>query len=262
MHMDEMIALARRLAEAARAETLPRFRAGGGVEDKGQAGSFDPVTEADREAERAMRALLGRERPDDGVSGEEFADRPAGGAYRWSLDPIDGTRSFICGLPTWSTLIALLEEGRPVLGVIDAPVLDELTIGWEDETRLMSRETEQVLQTSGCTSLAEARLSTTDPAMFEGAPARAFDALAAQVRTVRYGHDGYAYARLAAGGLDLVVEQGLKPYDYNALIPVVRGAGGVIADWGGGDIYEGGRIIAAATRQLFEAAKAVMAGTP
>ena len=253
-----MIRLARRLAGAARGETMPRFRVGGAVEDKGHAGWFDPVTEADREAERAMRALLEQDYPDHGVSGEEFPERPARGPFGWSLDPVDGTRSFICGLPTWTTLIGLLEQGRPVLGVIDAPALDELTMGWGGEARLISSRGERGLRVSGCTTLAEARLSTTDPAMFADTPG--FADLAGQVRTIRYGHDGYAYARLAAGGLDLVVEQGLKTYDYQALIPVVRGAGGVIADWQGGDDYEGGQVIAASTPELFEEARTVMVG--
>jgi histidinol phosphatase-like enzyme (inositol monophosphatase family) len=258
MRDEQMIGLARRLAAAARAETLPRFRGAGSVDDKGGASGFDPVTDADRAAERAMRAMIERERPDHGIAGEEYPDRIAGGPFTWSLDPVDGTRSFICGLPTWTTLIALLREGRPVVGVIDAPVLDELYVGWGGEAWLASGGSEQRIVASNCTDLAEARLSTTDPALFTGAARGAFDGLAARVRTVRYGHDGYAYARLAAGSLDLVIECGLKPFDYNALIPVVRGAGGVIADWEGGEAFEGGKIIAAATPELFEAARTVM----
>jgi histidinol phosphatase-like enzyme (inositol monophosphatase family) len=255
-----MIGLARRLAEAARAETLPRFRQLGSVDNKAGGGEFDPVTEADRAAERAMRALIEREQPDHGIAGEEYPERHAEGPFTWSLDPVDGTRSFICGLPTWTTLIALLREGRPIVGIIDAPVLDELYVGWDGEAWLVSGGEEQRIAVSSCADLASARLSTTDPALFVGARRGAFERLATQVRTIRYGHDGYAYARLAAGSLDLVVECGLKPYDYNALIPVVRGAGGVIADWEGDDAFDGGRVIAAATPELFEAARTAMVG--
>jgi myo-inositol-1(or 4)-monophosphatase len=171
---------------------------------------------------------------------------------------VDGTRSFTCGLPNWVTLIALLHEGQPVLGLIDAPCLDELYIGHGREASLSRSGAEAPISVGDCRALAEARFSTTDPYLFTGAEAQAFEALRRQVRTARYGHDGYAYARLAAGSLDLVVENSLKPHDYNALIPVVRAAGGMIGDWRGGQDYMAGKIIAAATPQLFEAAVACM----
>ena len=249
-----------RLADAAAGETLGRWARGCAAEDKGGGLDFDPVTDADREAERAMRALIEAEHPDHGVAGEEFPDRPARGPYCWSLDPVDGTRSFTCGLPNWVTLIALLEDGRPVLGVIDAPCLGERYLGFGASGRLIGSGRGGVLATSGCTRLSEARLSTTDPYFLLGAEADAFDALRREARTTRYGHDGYAYARLAAGSIDLVVESRLKPYDYNALIPVVRAAGGVFGDWRGGDDYAPGKVIAAATPALFEQAVAAMAG--
>ncbi|TMJ12738.1 MAG: inositol monophosphatase family protein [Alphaproteobacteria bacterium] len=243
----ELVAFAHRLADAARAETLPRWRTGLDADDKGGR-DFDPVTDADREAERAMRALIEAEYPEHGIAGEEFPDRAASGPFCWSLDPVDGTRSFICGLPNWVTLIALLEDGAPVLGLIDAPCLGERYVGFEGA---------EGLRTSGCTALAEARLSTTDPYLFED-PGQ-WERLRGAARTVRYGHDGYAYARLAAGSLDLVVECGLKPHDYNALIPVVRAAGGMIGDWHGGEDFGAGNVIAAATRALYEEAVALLA---
>jgi myo-inositol-1(or 4)-monophosphatase len=246
--------LALRLADAARLETLPRWAAGVAAEDKSGGRDFDPVTDADREAERVMRAMIEAEFPDHGIAGEEFPDRKASGPYCWSLDPVDGTRSFTCGLPNWVTLIALLRDGRPVLAVIDAPCLGERYVADGGRAWLVSTVSERRLATSACSSLAEARLSTTDPFLFTGADRDAFDNVRRSVRTTRYGHDGYAYARLAAGTIDLVVETGLKPHDYNALIPVVRGAGGMIGDWRGGENFSDGKVIAAATPELFEQA--------
>jgi myo-inositol-1(or 4)-monophosphatase len=242
------------LADAARGETLPRWGLGLAAEDKGGGRGFDPVTEADREAERAMRGMIEARFPHHGIAGEEFADKAAAGPFLWSLDPIDGTRSFICGMPTWVTLIALLEDGAPTLGLIDAPRLSERYFGDCESALLISADGETRLFSSGCERLADARFSTTDPFLFTGAEADPFAQIQKQVRTTRYGHDGYAYGRLAAGSIDLVVESGLKPHDYNALIPVVRGSGGVIGDWSGGQDFTAGRIVAAATRALFEEA--------
>jgi len=246
-------AFASRLADAARAVTL--LAAERTVEDKSKGGVFDPVTEADRDAERAMRALIEAEYPDHGIAGEELADRRTGGAYLWSLDPIDGTRSFICGLPTWTTLIALLEEGAPILGLIDAPRLDERYVGDGKHAWLNG----EPLRTSACKSLGEARLSTTDPYLFRGDEAAGFARLRGAVRVARYGHDAYGYARLAAGTVDLVAESGLKPHDWNALVPVIRGAGGVIGNWRGGADLGDGQVLAAATPELFDQAVASLA---
>jgi myo-inositol-1(or 4)-monophosphatase len=252
--LEALGAFARKLAVASRSETLRVWAGGSSIEDKGGEGAFDPVTEGDRAAERAMRALIERHHPDHGIMGEEYPDRAPEGRYSWSLDPIDGTRSFICGLPTWVTLIALLDEGEPVLGLIDVPRLDELYVGVGGEARLISESSTVPLTVSNCTNVADARLSTTDPYLFLGAEADGFERLRTSARTTRYGHDGYAYARLAAGSLDLVVETCLKPHDYNALIPVVRGAGGVIGDWSGGGNFSEGKVVAAATEALFEEA--------
>ena len=256
----DLVAFARRLADAARRETLPRWAAGCAAEDKGGGMDFDPVTEADREAERAMRALIEAHFPDHGIAGEEFPDRPARGPYCWSLDPIDGTRSFTCGLPNWVTLIALLEEGKPRLGIIDAPCLGELYAGGDGGASVAAAGGESPLAVSGCARLRDARLSTTDPYLFEGVEAEAWERVRRAARTTRYGHDGYAYAKLAAGGLDLVIESRLKPHDYNALIPVVRAAGGVFGDWRGGEDFTAGKVIAAASRKLFDEAVAAMCG--
>jgi len=253
-----LLEFAHRLADAARRETLHRWQSGCVADDKGGEGGFDPVTEADRESERVMRALIEAEYPEHGIAGEEFPERPAQGPFTWSLDPIDGTRSFTCGLPNWVTLIALLRDGRPVLGVIDAPCLDERYSAGEGEGLFVRSGREAALQASDCSELSSARLSTTDPYLFKGDEAQAFERVRRSVRTTRYGLDGYAYARLAAGTLDLIVECGLKPHDYNALIPVIRAAGGVIGDWSGGEDFSAGTVIAAATRELYEEAVSLM----
>ncbi len=257
--MDSKLAeFALRLADEARRETLVRWASGCAVEDKSGGGAYDPVTDADREAERAMRALIEAEYPKHGIAGEEFGLKAGASRYRWSLDPVDGTRSFTCGLPTWVTLIALLEDEVPVVGVIDAPCLDERYVGCGGSARLQARGEVGPLQASQCRILVDARLSTTDPYLFSGAAAEAFEQVRTSARTVRYGHDGYAYARLAAGSIDLVIECGLKEHDYQALIPVVRGAGGIFGDWRGGADFSSGKVIAAATQELYEAAAAIM----
>lgn len=251
--MEELAAFALEVAQCARAETLHRWTQGCAAENKADAG-FDPVTEADRSAEQAMRRLIADRFPDHGIRGEEWPERVGANNYAWSLDPVDGTRSFICGLPTWTTLIAILDKNVPTLGLIDAPAVDETYFGFGSEACLL-RESERVsISTSGCTRIADARVSTTDPFLFDEAPFAAFDKVQRAARTARYGHDGYAYGRLAAGGLDLIVESGLKPHDYNPLIPLISAAGGVVGDWRGGQDYEGGKIIAASTRELFEEA--------
>ncbi len=254
----EMLDFARRLADAARRETLGRSASGCSAEDKG-GGAFDPVTEADREAERAMRALIEAEYPDHGIAGEEFPERPAQGPFTWSLDPIDGTRAFLFGLPTWVTLIALLQDGGPMLGVVDVPRLGERFLGHAGGSELESGSEQSAIRVSGCTRLSEAKLTTTDPTLFNERELAGFSAVRDRCRLTRYGLDGYGYARLAAGTIDLVIESGLKPHDYNAVIPVVRGAGGVAGDWRGGEDFSEGKIIAAASRELYEEAVRLLA---
>ena len=246
---------AQELARAARRETLARF---GDCEadNKGSKGGYDPVTDADRAAEKAMRAMIGRAFPDHGVDGEELGTREGSSCYSWSLDPIDGTRSYVCGLPTWTTLIALLERGQPVLGLIDAPMLDETYFGCGREAWLVARGERKALRTSGCTHIIHARLSATDPFLFEQ-PAR-FDRVRRAAKVTRFGHDGYAYARLAAGTLDLVIESGLKPHDYNALVPVISAAGGHVGNWSGSSDLTNGNVVAASTAELYEAAVALL----
>jgi len=256
MDAAKLIVFAEEIAAAARAETLLRWRDCCAVEDKGE-GTFDPVTEADREAERMMRQMIHARFPDHGVSGEEWGDQPGTGRWSWSLDPIDGTRSFMCRLPTWTTLIALLDEGVPAAGLIDAPVLDETYVGHGNEAWLVGGGERTPLRASACSRLADARLSTTDPFLFDNPGT--FDRLQRGARVTRYGHDAYGYARIAAGSIDLVVECGLKPHDYNALIPVIRAAGGQIGDWQGGTDFARGNVVAASTRQLYDEAVELLA---
>jgi myo-inositol-1(or 4)-monophosphatase len=236
------------LSAAARAVTL-----GAPVpaaDNKAGEGAYDPVTEIDRAAERALRSAIEERFPEDGIEGEEYGLVRAEASRRWLLDPVDGTRALVCGLPSWTTLVAVLEEGEPTHGFIDVPLLGELLLGLPGETLLNG----QPVRASGCTSLGQARLATTDPFLFEGAEWDGFERVRRSVPLTRYGLDALAYARLAAGHLDLVVESGLKRHDWAALVPVVRGAGGVVGDWQGGNNFEPGAIVAAATPALFEQA--------
>lgn len=246
------IAIFQELSSAARAVTVGR--AVPEAVNKAAEGAFDPVTHLDRAAERALRAVIEARFPDDGIEGEELGLTRAAATRRWSLDPIDGTRALICGLPSWTTLVALLQDGQPVAGMIDAPVLDELAIGLPGGSLLLRGGASTPLQVSGCRALADARLATTDPFLFDEAERDCFDRLRRSVKLTRYGLDALAYARLAAGSIDIVAESGLKPHDYNALVPVVRGAGGMIGNWRGGDDLSGGDVLAAATPDLFEQA--------
>ncbi len=257
-NLDEFTAFAERLADAARAETLPRFRAQTLVANKADA-AFDPVTDADREAERTLRRIIAETFPDHGVIGEEFGPSRADAAWRWVLDPVDGTRAFICGVASWATLIALEKDEKSVLGVIDQPFTDERWIGAADATTYKRRGRERRCRTSGVRELAMARVSTTAPratGYFTTSEAAAFAKVADGARLPRFSLDAYAYGLLALGELDLVVEASLKRHDFAALIPVVNGAGGVVTGWRGEALghSERGRIIAAATPELHAAA--------
>lgn len=245
---------AARLAEAARPAALAHFRTGAAVTDKGEGAGFDPVTAADREAEAAIRAELAAHRPHDSVLGEEGEPVEGSSDRTWVIDPIDGTRAFIAGLPTWCVLIALMEDGRPILSVIDQPFTGERFLGLDaGDTRGAWYEragSRRPIRVSGRVSLEQTILSTTDPALFDPAGRAAFDAVSARVRLRRYGLDAYAYAMTALGGVDLVIESGLKLWDRAALAPVVRGAGGVFTGWNGEPEPESGAVVAAAGEAL------------
>lgn len=237
---EELTGFAVRLADAAAGVTLQHFRQPVAVDDKDGGDGFDPVTQADREAEQAIRALIEAHYPDHQIFGEEYGLKETGSAFEWVLDPIDGTRAFISGLPTWGTLIGLKYEGTPVIGVIDQPYIKERYVGWTSGATLNGRP----IKTRPCTSLAQATVSTTDPALFGPGERERFERILAETRLVRYGLDCYAYAVLANGFMDLVIESGLKPYDMMALIPVIRGAGGSATNWQGHAPGDCGRIVA------------------
>ncbi len=238
--------LADGLADAAGTVVTRYFRTPMPVESKGDA---SPVTAADREAERAMRALIEGAHPDHGILGEEFEAVNPGAEFVWVVDPIDGTKSFITGKPLFGTLVALARGGRPVLGIIDQPVLKERWRGIGGRPTTFNGEPARVRP---CADLGDAILYATSPHMFEGADAEAFARVAAAVRHPLYGCDCYAYGLLALGHADLVVEASPKPFDYAALVPVVEGAGGIITDWAGEPLTlaSDGRVVAAGDRAV------------
>jgi histidinol phosphatase-like enzyme (inositol monophosphatase family) len=240
---DALTALGHRLAQAAGEAIAPYFRQPLTHATLSKAGeAFDPVTEADRAAERAIRGILAETHPNDAISGEEYGDTPGSSGWTWHLDPIDGTRAFVAGLPLWTTLIGLSDPaGMPQFGIIDQSFLGERYIGRPDGAWLFSRGAMQRLSVRPAARLNEAILMTTDPFIFTPAERGAFDHLRSTARLTRYGCDAYAYARLAAGDVDMVVEAGLKTHDVAALLPVVRGAGGVMSDWRGRDKGAEGR---------------------
>lgn len=249
----EYAAFAERLADAAAAVTLKHFRTPVDVANKAAGAAFDPVTIADRDAEAAIRALIAETYPQHGIFGEEHGQSAAEGARprTWVIDPVDGTRAFISGLPLWGTLIALNDGNRPVLGIVDHPAIGERFIGRPG----LSTGNRQLLRTRACDSLDAAILSTTDPDLFlPGAERAAYDSVAARVRLKRYGYDCYAYAMVASGHLDLVIESGLQPYDVQAVIPVIENAGGVMTSWSGGPADQGGQVIAAGDPRVHAAA--------
>jgi myo-inositol-1(or 4)-monophosphatase len=237
------------LSAVARAAITTELERGLVADNKGSTG-FDPVTEADRAAERALRAAIEGRFPEHGIWGEEYGMHRADARIRWSLDPVDGTRALVCGLPSWAVLVGLLEDGQHIAGMIDLPALDECLVAVESETLRNG----SAVRTSGRITIAGARLSTTDPNLFAGEEFEAFERVRLSCRVTRFGLDAMAYARVATGDIDLVIENGLKAHDYDALVAVVRGAGGHIGDWMGGEDCAGGRIVAAASRELYDQA--------
>jgi len=253
---DADIALAHALAHAAGAAIRPYFRARFEIETKQDA---SPVTQADRAAEAAIRAILEKERPAEGIIGEEYGTVREGAERLWVLDPIDGTRSFIAGRPIFGTLIALIEGGVPVLGVIDQPITGERWIGAKGQPTLLGGTP---VRTRACAGIVSAHLATTSPRLFAPDEQVAFDRLSAASRDTLWGGDCYNYGLLAAGHLDLVVEAGLKLYDFAALVPIVEGAGGAMRDWQGAPLARdsAGRVIAAGDPGLIDETLAALGG--
>ncbi len=251
------------MADAAALETIRFFRQSPAIDDKskqpnpaGAQKSYDPVTIADRNAEQAIRKVAANRFPEHGVFGEEFGIHNPDATMRWVVDPIDGTAAYVLGWPMWGTLIGLTEKGSPVLGLMDQPFTHERF--WSTADVAMMRrhnEHEMQLKTRACSSLSQASLTTTHPDYFaDPEKAAAFQRVKSAVQTTRYGGDCYAYAMLAAGTVDLVVECDLNAYDIAALIPIVEKSGGVITTWTGRPATEGGDIVAAGDHRIHAAA--------
>nr|CAD6408334.1 histidinol-phosphatase [Rhizobium sp. Q54] len=247
------------LADAAKAETLPRFRTGAYVTNKLE-GGFDPVTEGDQAAESAIRALIEQRFPDHGILGEEHENIGLDRENIWIIDPIDGTRAFISGVPVWGTLIGFQSGGRSVMGLMDQPFTGERYFADGERSWYSGPDGERQIRTRACERLSQAILFTTSPHIFTGQDAERYRAVERHVRLFRYGTDCYAYALLASGHVDLVIENSLKPYDVGALIPLIEHAGGVITTWDGGRPEGGGNIVAAGSRALHEQAMSILNG--
>ena len=253
------------LAAVAGEAILPFFRTALQAQDKGGRGQFDPVTEADRAAETAMRRLIQSTFPAHGIIGEEFGDHQPDAEYVWVLDPIDGTKSFISGFPTWGTLVALEHRGVPVYGMMHQPFTREKFFGDNARATWSGRNahgTEIVhhLRTRACAALSDATVMTTSPGLLTESERAVFDRVGGGARLTRFGGDCYSYCMVAAGHVDLVIESGLKPYDIAALIPIIKGAGGVVTTWGGEDAQGGGAVVAASDARVHEAALKLLAG--
>lgn len=253
-----LVQVADALADAARQAILPHFRHKDLVSDNKESEGFDPVTVADRAAETAMRDILLKERPDDAILGEEFGKTSGTTGLTWVLDPIDGTRGFISGTPTWGVLIGLGDETGPIVGVIDQPYIGERFTGTPNGAFFKGPHGAYPIETRLPCSLAQATIFTTFPEVGTEHERAGFEAVAGQCRLTRYGMDCYAYALLAAGQIDLVVEAGLNAYDIHAPIGLVHGAGGIVTDWSGGPAHNGGRALAAANAEIHTQALAIL----
>jgi myo-inositol-1(or 4)-monophosphatase len=237
---------------------LPFFRTSLAIENKDLAGGFDPVTEADRAAEAAMRTLIRRSFPEHGIIGEEYGDEHTDAEYVWVIDPIDGTKSFISGMPAWGTLIALTRFGEPVFGMMHQPFTRERFSGDGSGAHYRGPVGDRTLMVRECGALQDAVLFTTSPRLMSPNDRGPFYRVEEHVRLSRYGGDCYAYCMLAAGHVDLVIETELKPYDILGLIPIITGAGGIITTWEGAPANLGGRVIAAGDRKIHAAALKIL----
>src|SRR5262245_55880094 len=248
------------LADVSGDAILPFFRTLLSIENKAGGAGFDPVTAADRAAEAAMRSLIRRNFPEHGIVGEEFgSDRPDA-EFVWVIDPIDGTKSFICGMPAWGTLIGLTRRGEPVYGLMHQPFVGERFSGDGPSARYRGPAGERALVSRRCADIADAVLFTTSPLLMNAEDRQTFGRVEQKVRLSRYGGDCYAYCLVAAGHIDLVIETEIKPHDIAALIPIITGAGGVITTWEGAGAEKGGRIIAAGDRRVHAAALDLLSG--
>lgn len=256
---DALRLCAHAMADAARAAILPLFRTGIVSDNKDVAG-FDPVTEADRAAEVAMRAVLAELRPQDAILGEEFGAQDGTSGLQWVLDPIDGTRGFISGTPTWGVLISVRDAGGPLYGMIDQPYIGERFEGGFGLAQMVGPQGDRALGTKATETLDQATILTTFPEVGSESERRGFEAVATRCKLTRYGMDCYGYALLAAGQVDLVIEAGLSAYDIQAPIAVVQAAGGIVTDWSGAPAHEGGQVVAAANGEIHAQALEILVG--
>jgi histidinol phosphatase-like enzyme (inositol monophosphatase family) len=254
----ELIRVAHLLADVARPETLKHFRTTTLVADDKGGGVFDPVTVADRAAEQAMRTVLALERPNDAILGEEFGRTSGTSGLTWVLDPIDGTRGYISGTPTWGVLISIADDTGPLFGIIDQPYIGERFAGGFGVSEVNGPMGKTLLACRTARALSDATVLTTFPEVGTAEEGRAFHAVAKQAKLTRYGMDCYGYALLASGQVDLVIEAGLNAYDIQAPIAVIQAAGGIVTDWDGGPAHEGGRAIAAANPAIHAAALSIL----
>ena len=257
---DELIATAAEMADAARIATLRHFRSAGLSADTKESDRFDPVTVADRESEAAMRAVLARLRPQDAILGEEQAPHPGTSGLTWVIDPIDGTRGYLSGTPTWGVLISVADHLGPVYGLIDQPYIGERFEGGFGRAHVVGPMGRHPLRCRAPRPLDQAILFSTFPEVGTEADRLAFRRVADRARLVRYGCDCYGYALIAAGQIDLVIEAGLQPYDVQAPIAVIQAAGGVVTDWQGNPCPQGGRVLAAANAAVHAEAMALLNG--
>ena len=246
------------MADAARAAILPYFRGAELATENKLAGGYDPVTLADRAAEKAMRDILGAERPNDAILGEEYGAKAGTSGLTWVLDPIDGTRGFVSGTPTWGVLIALSDSDGPFYGIIDQPYIGERFEGAPDGASMNGPLGHRELRTHAPRDLSQAIVLTTFPEVGIQADHDGFQAVAQKAQLTRYGMDCYGYALLAAGQVDLVIEAGLQAYDIQAPIAVIKAAGGIVTDWRGGPAHDGGRSLAAANAEIHAQALAIL----
>ncbi len=254
----ELIRVAHALADAARPVTLAYFRATGLAADNKADAGFDPVTIADRGAEEVMRAVLANARPDDAILGEEHGFKAGTSGLTWVLDPIDGTRGYISGTPTWGVLISVRDESGPLFGLIDQPYITERFAGGFGIAEVHGPQGRAALQCRAPRPLAQATVLTTFPEVGTPEEGAAFHAVSRSAQLTRYGMDCYAYALLAAGQVDLVIEAGLNAYDIQAPIAVIQAAGGIVTDWSGAPAHEGGQVIAAANPAIHAEALAIL----
>lgn len=256
----ELIATAHELADVARIATLSHFRTRSLVAENKDSHRFDPVTAADRLSETRMREVLARRRPEDGILGEEYGTSLGSSGLTWVLDPIDGTRSYLAGTPTWGVLISVRDAEGPIFGIIDQPYIGERFEGGLGRSLVNGPMGEAPLGVRAARPLAQSILFSTFPEVGTPDEGAAFRRVAAQAKLVRYGTDCYAYALIAAGQIDLVIEAGLQAYDVQAPIAVIEAAGGVVTNWQGGPALEGGQILAAAGREIHTEALALLNG--